>query len=214
MPKPENDSLRRCLVTRTSQPKDRLVRFVTDHEGRVTVDLAARLPGRGMWLSASRDVVNKAVGRNVFARAAGRAVASPDLADELESLLAARLLDDVGLARRAGQIVIGFEKVRAAVTTGAAALLLEASDGAQDGERKLRRLAPHLPCIKALSRRELGRAVGRDDVVHAAVTAGGLARRMMIDGERLAGFRPGVLEREWSPAQVAGGETQMATGSR
>ena len=214
MPIRENDAQRRCLVTRTSQSKDQLVRFVIDPDGRVRTDVAGRLPGRGMWLSASRDVVNKAVGRKVFARVAGRGVAPADLADEIEALLAARVLDGIGLARRAGQLVGGFEKVRRAVEGGSAALLIEAADGAFDGERKLRRLAPDLPCLKGFDRRELGRAVGRDEVVHAAVAAGPLADRLMIDAGRLAGFRPGTLERGWHPAPLPGGDGLTATGSR
>lgn len=216
MPKRANEPLRRCLVSRDSRPKEQLVRFVIDPDGRVRIDVAGRLPGRGMWLSARRDVVDRAVGRNVFARAAGQRVeVTPSLADEAERLLAARALDALGLARRAGEFVTGFEKVRQALRQDEVAVLVEASDGAADGQRKLRSLAPDVPCITAFGRHEIGAAIGRDEVVHAAVAPGALARRLLIDVERLEGFRPGALERGWRMTpRPDDGEAQTMTGPR
>ena len=216
MPKRANEPFRRCLVSRESRPKDQLVRFVIDPEGRVRIDLAGRLPGRGMWLSARRDVVDRAVGRNLFARAAGQRVeVAPSLADETERLLAHRVLDGLGLACRAGAVVAGFEKVRRALRAGEVAVLVESCDGAADGQRKLRSLAPDLPCITAFGRREIGAALGRDEVVHAAVASGTLAQRLMIDVERLEGFRPGALEQGWrTTGRPDDGEAQTVTGPR
>src|SRR5688572_9647857 len=105
MAKPPSNTLRRCLVTRESRDASRLVRFVVDPQGQVRPDVEQRLPGRGMWLSAERDVVNRAVAKNLFARAARAQVrAGPDLAFEVERLLARRALDSLELARRAGQV--------------------------------------------------------------------------------------------------------------
>lgn len=186
---------RRCLVTRASGERNQLIRFVLDPEHRVLPDLDERLPGRGMWLSADRDVVNKAVAGRLFARAArAPAAAETDLADTVERLLARRALDSVGLARRAGQVVVGFEQVRAWLRASKAAVLIAAADGAAEGRAKLRRLAPDLPLVTAFSRAELGACIGRDDVVHVAVAPGGLAQRLLRDVERLAGFRPGALD--------------------
>jgi ribosomal protein L7Ae-like RNA K-turn-binding protein len=164
----------------------------------VRPDPDARLPGRGMWLSADRNVLDKAVARNVFARAARAPVqAEVDLVEQVERLLARRALDTLGLARRAGQVAMGFERVRLRLRAGTAAVLVAASDGAADGGRKLRALAPRLPLITAFSSTELGAALGRERLVHVAVAPGGLAQRLLRDVERLAGFRPQV----WAPAE-------------
>lgn len=191
------------------------MRFVLGPDGKVWPDVAGRLPGRGMWLSADRDVVNKAATRNLFARAARAPVrVDPGLADEVEALLAKRALDDLGLARRAGMVVTGYEKVRARLQSGAVAALVAAADGAPDGRRKLRQLAPDLPCIAAFTRDELGAALGRENVVHAAVAPGSLARRLLCDVGRLAGFRPGALEKERPPQAAPGGEEPITTGTQ
>ena len=195
------DTVRRCLVTREVGSPARLLRFVLDPEGTVRPDLDARLPGRGMWLSADRNVVNKAVARNLFAKAArAPARVAADLVEQIEGLLVRRALATLGLARRAGQVALGFEQVRQWLRSGSAAVLVAAHDGAADGRRKLRRLAPDLPLIVAFSSPELGAALGRESLVHVAVAPGGLARRLLEDVERLAGFRAGVI----IPSEAAG----------
>ena len=181
---------RRCLVTREVKERDRMVRFVLDPAGQVVPDVDGRLPGRGMWLSADRNVLNKAVVANVFARAArGRVQVAADLSEQVERLLVSRALDCLGLARRAGQVAMGFDQVRACLRSSSAAVLIAAADSAADGRRKLRRLAPDLPVITAFSKAELGAALGRDGIVHVAVAPGGLARRLIACVRRLAGFR-------------------------
>jgi len=208
-------SQRRCLVSRTAAARDHLIRFVLDPDHRVLPDLEERLPGRGMWLSADRDVVNRAVAGRLFARAArAPAVAEADLAVMVERLLASRALGCVGLARRAGQVVVGFDQVRAALRASKAAVLIAAADGAADGRSKLRRLAPDLPLITAFSRSELGASLGRDDVVHVAVAPGGLAQRLLRDVERLAGFRPGALDLLGEAAPRRRAEPRETTGPK
>lgn len=215
MAKRADDPTRSCFVTRRRRARDELVRFVVDPAGEVRADVAGRLPGRGMWLSAERDVLDRAVGRNLFARAARRQVrVDPDLAEEVGRLLAARVLDGLGLARRAGEAVGGFEKVRAALGGRGAAVLVEASDAAADGRRKLRSLASHVPVIVAFDRSELGRALGRDEVVHVAVAPGALAQRLVSDARRLDGFRPGSLEEVARATPSVHPEVQAATGLR
>jgi predicted RNA-binding protein YlxR (DUF448 family)/ribosomal protein L30E len=181
---------RRCLVTREVKERDRMVRFVLDPAGQVVPDVDGRLPGRGMWLSADRNVLNRAVAANLFARAARvRVQVAADLAEQVERLLVSRALDCLGLARRAGQVTMGFEQVRAGLRSSSAAVLIAAADSAADGRRKLHRLAPDLPVITAFSKAELGAALGRDGIVHVAVAPGGLARRLIACVRRLAGFR-------------------------
>jgi hypothetical protein len=197
VPAPEADggraSERRCLVTRKVEDRDLLVRFVIDPDNQVLPDVDERLPGRGMWLSAGRDVVNKAVEKRLFGRAARRSVVVLDgLADRIEALLARRFYDGLGLARRAEHLVMGFDQVQASLERAGAAVLLAAADGADDGRRKLRHLAPALPLVVAGSRAALGAALGREELVHAALAPGKLAERVLRDARRLAGFRPDV----------------------
>jgi predicted RNA-binding protein YlxR (DUF448 family) len=183
---------RRCLVSGAVRPKTELVRFVVAPDGRVVPDVAGKLPGRGLWLTAGRDIVAAAVTKRVFARAARQPViVDDDLADRVEGVLAERCRDQIGLARRAGQAVMGFAKVEAALRAGKAAVLLAAADGAADGRMKLRSLAPELPLVEQLSGAELGAAFGREQVVHAALAPGRVAQAFIADAARLAGFRRG-----------------------
>jgi predicted RNA-binding protein YlxR (DUF448 family)/ribosomal protein L30E len=181
---------RRCLVRRESLPRERLVRFVVAPDGQVVPDIAARLPGRGLWLSAERGAISSAVAKGLFAKAARRGVhIAPDLADRIEAMLVRRCQDIVGLARRAGELVVGFDQVADWLRRSRAEVLVTARDGAPDGRRKLRGLARELPMVMLLDRHELGAAVGRDEVVHMALAHGGLARKLLAEAARLRGFR-------------------------
>lgn len=196
---PEDDDetgpLRRCIVTGTVKSPELMVRFVIGPDGAVVPDTEGNLPGRGIWLSAARDVVNTAVAKKLFAKAARTRVSTPDdLADRIEALLARRCLELLGLARRAGQAVAGYEKVRAALQSGKVALLLEAADGAAGGRDKIEALAPGLPVVALFDSGVLGAALGRENAVHVAVTPGRLAERLLREASRLAGFRPGRVE--------------------
>lgn len=182
---------RRCIATGKVLPVEQLIRFVVGPDGVVVPDIEARLPGRGIWLSAGRDMVNTAAAKNLFAKAFRRKVTVPaDLAERLAALLLRRCLERIGLARRAGQAVTGFEKVRGELKAGRGAVLLAAADGAADGREKIRALAPALPLVAVLRSDELGAAFGRGYAVHAVLTAGRLAEGLKIDAARLAGMRP------------------------
>jgi predicted RNA-binding protein YlxR (DUF448 family) len=178
---------RRCIVTREILPKSALVRFVVGPGGEIVPDLSERLPGRGLWVKAERAVLAMAVAKNHFARAAQAPVrVSADLADRTTALLAQRCLSSVGLARRAGQAVCGFEKVRQALRHGRVRVILAAADAAPHGRAKLRALAAGRPTIALFSGAELSSAFGREHVVHAALTSGNLAERFVADTARLA----------------------------
>ena len=173
----------------------RLVRFVAAPEGGVTPDLARKLPGRGIWVAATRAAVETAARKGLFARAAKASVkAAPDLADQVERLLRARLLAALGLARKAGDLTFGYESVLAEIGAGRAAWLIEASDGSLDGRRKLlaaaRRNARPPRLLAEFTSSELGLALGASNVIHTAYLAGRGAERWTADVERLAGFRP------------------------
>ena len=194
IPAPDGDTpsptTRRCIATGEVRPKTALVRFVVSPEGRIVPDLAERLPGRGLWLTARRDIVTTAVAKRLFARAARRPVLVEDaLADRVEALLVARCRDLVGLARRAGEATAGFVRVERLLASGEAGLLLAARDGAADGRAKLRGLAPDLPERAPLSAAELGAAFGREAAVHAALRRGTLAVALARELDRLQGFR-------------------------
>ncbi len=192
---------RRDIVSGEAMDEARLVRFVAGPDGAVVPDLARKLPGRGIWVAADRASVETAAKKGLFSRAAKtRLSAAPDLADQVEMLLKRRLLSGLGLARRAGDLTSGFEKVSATITSGRAAWLVEASDGAADGRRKLLALArkqsraPGL--IGLFSATELGLALGLENVIHTAFLAGRAADRWAQDVYRLSGFCP-LLPESW-----------------
>ena len=186
---------RRDIVSGEIMPDNRLIRFVADPDGHVVPDAAAKLPGRGLWVEASRDAVNKAVEKKLFSRAAkAQVTADADLSARAEKALVARMLGDLGNARRSGALVLGFDNVlRALEGAKPPKVLIEAFDGAADGKRKLyaaaHRMELNCVVLESLTSAELGLALGRENVIHAAVQPGGLAERLTFDAERLSGFR-------------------------
>jgi predicted RNA-binding protein YlxR (DUF448 family) len=182
--------LRRCIVTREVLPKELLVRFVVGPAGDAIPDIAGELPGRGLWVKAERPVLASAVAKNLFAKAARRSVDVPaDLIDRTAALLSQRCLNLIGLARRAGQVVCGFEKVRDALRNRRVGIVLAAADGAVDGRGKLKALAGELPTLALFTGAELSTALGRENAVHAALAPGRLAERLIVESARLAGLR-------------------------
>jgi ribosomal protein L7Ae-like RNA K-turn-binding protein len=158
---------------------------------RLVPDLAGRLPGRGFWVAADPVSLAMAIRKRAFDRQAGGSVIVPDdLVALLERLLAQRCLDAVGLARRAGELVMGFDQVASVRASGERGLLIEASDAAEHGRRKLRSKQGDGPVVGSLSRLELGRALGREAVVHAWMRNGRLATRLLDDAAKLKGFAP------------------------
>jgi predicted RNA-binding protein YlxR (DUF448 family)/ribosomal protein L30E len=186
---------RRDIVSGEVMPDSRLIRFVADPDGNVVPDAGAKLPGRGLWVEASRDAVNKAVEKKLFSRAAkAQVTAGADLSARAEKALVTRMLGDLGIARRSGALVLGFDNVlRALGGPKPPKVLIEAFDGAADGKRKLYAAAHRmeLKCvvIESLTSAELGLALGRENVIHAAVQPGGFAERLIFDADRLSGFR-------------------------
>lgn len=181
---------RRCIATRETSPREGLIRFVVAPDGTLTPDLAETLPGRGLWVAARRAAIERAIAKKLFGRAARRAVTVPaDLLPRLETLLAARTVGLLGLANRAGQLAAGMTRVREWLRAGKAAILLAASDSDGRDGAELRRMAGELPEIRALDSAEMGRAVGRERVVHMAVAPGRLADALSREAARLDGVR-------------------------
>jgi predicted RNA-binding protein YlxR (DUF448 family) len=199
--KAEADRQRRDLVSGEVMDEARLIRFVADPSGLVTPDVARKLPGRGLWVAADRVSVETAARKGGFSRSAKAPMKAPaDLADQVERLLSQRLLNALGLARKAGDLIFRFEKVVAAVERGKAAWLIEASDGAEDGRRKILGVARKMPkpprMFGVFSSGELGLALGLDNVIHVALLAGRGSERWTQEALRLAGFRP-LLPESW-----------------
>lgn len=166
------------------------MRFVVGPDGDLVPDLDERLPGRGLWLSGERDMVNTACAKGLFARAARRGVNVPaDLAAQLDGLMVRRGLNLIGLARRAGEVVAGFEKVQARLRKNKGGVLLQARDGAADGRGKIKALAAGMALVDVFSATELGKALGRDNAVHVVMDEGRLAERLIRETARLMVFR-------------------------
>jgi predicted RNA-binding protein YlxR (DUF448 family)/ribosomal protein L30E len=203
---PETGPLRRCIVTRERAPKERMIRFVLG-PGRVLVpDLANRLPGRGMWLSARGDVLETALKKGAFARAARCEVrVPPDLPNLLRGGLERRIMELLGFARRAGQAVAGFEKAREWVRSGRAGLVLQASDGSAEERQRFLSGAGGIPVYAPVDGATLGAVFGRERAVHVAVAPGRLASALVIENERLLGLRaPGGLNERSDGFRQAG----------
>lgn len=194
IPAPE----RRCILCGTARPRNGMIRLAVSPDGVIVPDLAEKLPGRGLWICTDRRAVESALAARRFEKAVARSLRrklppqaiAPDLADRIEGLLTRRVLDRLGLARRAGDLVTGFEKVAAALRAGQVGILLQAADAAADGCRKLRSLVPPaVEIVQCLTRDEMGLALGRENVVHAALAPGGGADAFMRDLRRLQDWR-------------------------
>ena len=191
--------LRRCIVTGDTQPPDGMVRFVVGPEGLLCPDLGRELPGRGIWVGCRRNLVDRAVKKRLFARAAKGPVTVPDdMADQVESVMVRRCLDLLGLGKRAGQLTLGFEKVRAILRKDFTAIAITAADGAENGRRKLlsgdpdRVNASGHPdryVVDLFTVAELSLVLGRENVVHAVLRKGGLTDRFLNESRQLRKFR-------------------------
>lgn len=191
------DVIRRCAVTREARPEHALLRFVADAEGTICFDLKRRLPGRGVWVTASKPVLAEAVRRKAFHRALRRNVIVPDdLPDRVEDSLRRAALGYLSLANKAGQVAMGFAKVAQAVEKGTAAALIHSEEAAPDGCRRLDRKfialaggdkadANHIFRFPLAA---MSQALGRDNVNHAAVKHGGASAGFIVAALRLCQF--------------------------
>ena len=195
---------RMCVVSREVRPIGELIRFVVSPQGEVIPDLKRRLPGRGLWISASRQVVAEAVRRHQFGKGFRRDVrVAPTLAADTEALLVRSVVEALAMAAKAGQVVSGFSKVEAALGSrqgrSAIAALIHASDGAADGIRKLDALtrekggnrgeSAEIPIITALTSFELDLALHRANVIHAALLAGPASKTFLSRSQTLVRYR-------------------------
>lgn len=192
---------RRCVLKMASAREDTLVRLVVSPDGTLVPDVAARLPGRGVWVSADGPALDAAVASGQLAKAASRSLKASvpkstvpgDLVAQIERLLARRCLDRMGLEQRAGHLVTGFDKIKAALAkkgAGKPTLLVTATDGAEDGRRKMKAaIGRAVPEAVLFDREALSKALGRDNVVHVLLMQSGGTEKLMADISRLLGMR-------------------------
>jgi predicted RNA-binding protein YlxR (DUF448 family) len=191
---------RMCAVTRQVRPIDELIRFVVTPSGEVIADLKRKLPGRGLWVSASRKEVAEAVRRNHFGKGFKRDVrVAPALPKDTENLMVRGAVEALAMAAKAGQVVAGFAKVEGALQGHQAVALIHAADGAPDGIRKLDAIlrqkagkaaeSPEFPVIGVLTSEQLDLALGRSNVIHAALLAGAAGKTFLSRSQILVRYR-------------------------
>ena len=191
-------SLRRCAVTREELPPEDLIRFVADPSGTIVPDVTRKLPGRGVWVTCERRVVETAIKSNAFAKSLKRQVSAPaDLPQRIEDLFLGRILNALSLANKAGLVSTGAEKVDKLLNSGRAAALVHGVDGSAEGRRKLdakftaiqRDKGQPAPIVDWLTIEQLSLAMGRSNVVHAGLIQGGATERLLSEAERLKRYR-------------------------
>lgn len=210
--------MRKCLVTGDVYPASELVRFVCGPDGQIVPDVAAKLPGRGCWILAKRDILEQALKKNIFLRFGHQILSdkkktdldelddmplkkekqsikvADDLVGQIELLLRKRCLDYIGLANRAGNILSGFEKVRAALKSGKTNVLLTACDGADNGRSKMCQGLDNLRVFDTFSRDELSKAMGIENAVHLALLPGGIRTSLLREISRFERCRKTVIK--------------------
>jgi predicted RNA-binding protein YlxR (DUF448 family) len=203
----ERESERSCIVTRRREPPEGLIRFVRGPEGVLTPDIRGRLPGRGVWVGARTELVAEAARKRMFARGLKEQVETPpQLAQDVDRLLEADCLQMLALVNKAGAVVAGFNKTGDLLNKGGVAGLIEACDGGADGKRKLRQNARRAaeakgaengslpPIVGLFTSIQLDLALGRTNVIHAALAAGGPATSFLMRCRRLAAYRGVALD--------------------
>lgn len=192
---------RLCAATREALNPDELIRFVADPAGEIVPDLARRLPGRGVWIKASKPVVERAIKANVFAKSLKRNVrAAPELPERLDQLMEKRVIEALALANKAGLVTGGFQQVDELIESGGVTVLVQAADAADGGRDRLARKfaavaaarGRNAPLVTSLSTEQMSLAMGRSNVVHAALIHGGAAERFLYEAERLKRYRSGI----------------------
>jgi uncharacterized protein len=205
-------TMRMCAVTRQVRPIGELIRFVVAPTGEVIPDLKRKLPGRGLWVSASRKAVAEAIRRHHFGRGFRRDVrVAPRLADDTEALLVRSAVEALAMAAKAGQVISGFSKVEEALSHRLATALMHASDGAVDGIRKLDAIArqnagicdesDQIPVVTALTSEQLDLALGRSNVIHAALLAGPASKTFLSRCQILVRYR--MADDDWAAGHAA-----------
>jgi predicted RNA-binding protein YlxR (DUF448 family) len=189
-----SDPQRRCIATGQIREKEELLRFVVAPDGQLVHDLQEDLPGRGIWVSCDQSTIALAQKKGLFSKSAKQKVSVPeDLRERIDRNLANKCYSLLGLARKSGLVTAGFAKVEKALKSRKAGLLLAASDGAEDGRQKLKRIAGTLPVVDIFSNAELSQALGKENAVHVSIAPGGLTKKFTVAVSRLSKFRNSAM---------------------
>lgn len=211
--KPRDQSERTCVATRVTGAPDDLIRCVVGPDGMLVPDLRRRLPGRGVWVALSRLAIAEAIRRRAFERSLRTKVTvSPAFADEIDALMVRDCLQSLAMANKAGLVTTGFAKVEAQIGAGRVAAVIEASDGAADGQRKLAQVlhrtslgkagnsGPDVHVVMSFAGSDLELALGRVHVIHAALAPGPAAEGFLRRWQRLVRYRTDPLPTRPAPA--------------
>ena len=175
-----------CIVTKNTFPRTEMLRFVVSPNREIVFDVDEKLPGKGIWISADKDILQKAVQKKIFNKAAGMSVVIPEnLTDIVLGKLQEKCLSLLAFARKAGMLVFGFEGVKKALTNMVVSVAFEADDAAQNGKDKLYRPTDTFPVFSCLTREDLGQITGMEQQVHVAVLDSKLAENLIVAGKKL-----------------------------
>lgn len=192
---------RRCAQTRQIKDISQMVRFVANDIGEVFPDVSARAPGRGVWISACGEILAQAIKSNAFSKSLKRSIhPKAELIDLTRDALMQKAIGFIGLAKRAGQLVLGFDQVSDYLRKSAPAFVIEACDGSNDGRDKILYLSQKWDDVKIIgcfSSDDLGKVLGRDNIIHALMPKGQFAQNWNLEIERLKGFVP-LKPQEWN----------------
>ena len=181
---------RRCISTGSIMNTKSMVRFVVGPDGGAVPDVFCKLPGKGMWVSSKKSSLERALRKNLFSVVSKKPVLiNNNLSKQIEESILKKLLNLISLARKANQAIAGFEKVKGLLETDRAVLLIQASDGSPREKSRLRPPVGAGTLINCLKKQELGLAFGRESVIHAAITRGGLHKEITLEALRLGGIR-------------------------
>lgn len=185
----KNDVLRKCIVTGDVKEKTDLLRFVVTPELLVVPDLSKKLPGKGIYVTNSRQALETAVQKNLFAKASKlKAKTDKTMVETVERVLQKRALDAVSLAKKAGILVLGLEKVLEVLKKGKVAFIVEAKDAGDDGKNRIALAAKDLEVFRLFSVEELDKALNKVNTVHAALVKSEMAQMVHKEFDKLAKF--------------------------
>ena len=181
---------RKCIASGEVKDKSSLLRFVVTPDNMIVADVLEKLPGKGIWLGCSKDLLEKTLRDGLLARVTKKPITVPEtLLDDVEQMLTNRVISLISLARKSGRAVAGYEKVKDWLSKDLATVLVQSQDGSERGKSKLStpRSGTFIDWLKTS---ELGLAFGRQTVIHCALASGGITQRVVHDALRLKGLRP------------------------
>ncbi len=189
---------RTCIVTRAEKSPDEMIRFVVGPENQVFPDLKRKLPGRGVWVTATRKVLEEAVSKKLFARGfKDKVQADENLPQLVEDLLRQTALQALAMAKKAGLVATGQAKAEAMIRDGASLALLQASDAGTDGVKKLAAALKaqkvyeerEIMLINEFTSEELDKTLNGTNTMYVALLKGGASKKLVKLMNRLMNYK-------------------------